>query len=114
VPRGPIGANPTTPEQSGQCFATPGVRQYLGEVRQKMIDAWELPGHVTSDEEVSLQFLLGDQGELQELHLLAASNEALGRSAVAAMRTAAPFGMPPAACLTTIPITATFSNPEEE
>jgi TonB family protein len=62
---------------------------------------------------VTLQFKLDVAGSAMSVSLKKASDNALGASAVDALRAAAPFPPMPAAarCLGMVPITATFSNP---
>jgi TonB family protein len=100
-------------ETTRQCFARPEVKSYLGSVQQKTLDRWILPPGVSADQRVTLRFKLDAAGSATNVSLLDASNNALGASAVDALRAAAPFPpMPDAArCLARVPITATFTNP---
>jgi TonB family protein len=72
-----------------------------------------LPPGVQANQRVTLRFKLDVAGSATSVSLVKASDNALGASAVDALRAAAPFPpMPTAArCLGLVPITATFSNP---
>jgi len=96
-----------------ECFQRPEVKSYLGSVQDKTLDRWILPPGVTADQTVTLRFKLDAAGSATTVSLVRASDNALGASAVEALRAAAPFPpMPdPARCLSRVPITATFSNP---
>jgi TonB family protein len=96
-----------------ECFSRPEVKSYLGSVQNKTLDRWILPPGVTADQTVTLRFKIDAAGSATSVSLVEASDNALGASAVDALRAAAPFPpMPdPARCLSRVPITATFSNP---
>ena len=68
---------------------------------------------VTADQKVTLRFKLDAAGSAMNVSLVHASDNALGASAVDALRAAAPFPPIPdeARCLARRPITATFTNP---
>lgn len=95
------------------CLDQPLVRSYLGNVEQRTLDRWNLPPGVEADQRVTLRFELDVAGSATTVSLVRASNNALGASAIDALRAAAPFPPMPeeARCLARIPITATFSNP---
>src|SRR5262245_53132999 len=100
-------------EAANECLGRPEVQQYLNEVEARTISRWVLPPGVKADQKVTLQFKLDVAGSATSVSLKRASDNALGASAVDALRAAAPFPpMPDAArCLALVPITATFSNP---
>jgi TonB family protein len=98
---------------ASECLGRAEVRQYLDEVEARTISRWVLPPGVKADQKVTLQFKLDVAGSATSVSLKKASDNALGASAVDALRAAAPFPpMPDAArCLAQVPITATFTNP---
>jgi TonB family protein len=95
------------------CFQKPEVQAYLSQVQNRTLDRWVLPPSVSSDQQVTLRFKLDVAGSASNVSLVKASDNALGLSAVDALRSASPFpAMPESArCLVRVPITATFSNP---
>lgn len=97
------------------CFAIPQARDYLEQLQKQILDAWKLPRGVSADQRVTFTFRLRLDGSIQCLSLASDRNEAVSRSAVAAVQRGTPFSpVPPeAACLTELPVTATFSNPLE-
>ncbi len=100
-------------ETANECLGRSEVQAYLEEVETRTISRWVLPPGVKADQKVTLQFKLDVAGSATSVSLKRASDNALGASAVDALRAAAPFPpMPDAArCLAMVPITATFSNP---
>jgi len=95
------------------CFERPSVRAYLVEVKDRTIGRWVLPPGLSSDQTVTLRFNLDSAGSASRVSLVDATDNALGASAVDALRSAAPFPPMPsdARCLSQVPIVATFSNP---
>ena len=95
------------------CFQKPEVQAYLSQVQNRTLERWVLPPSVSSDQHVTLRFKLDVAGSASAVSLVRASDNALGLSAVDALRSASPFpAMPDSArCLVRVPITATFSNP---
>jgi TonB family protein len=95
------------------CFQKPEVKAYLGQVQNRTLERWVLPPSVSADQQVTLRFKLDVAGSASSVSLVRASDQALGLSAVDALRSASPFpAMPEAArCLVRVPIVATFSNP---
>ena len=95
------------------CFQKPEVQAYLSQVQSRTLERWVLPPSVSSDQQVTLRFKLDVAGSASNVSLVRASDNALGLSAVDALRSASPFpAMPDSArCLMRVPITATFSNP---
>jgi TonB family protein len=101
------------PDAVTQCFQRREVKQYLAEVEARTLQRWVLPPGVKADQRVTLQFRLDVAGSAASVSLKKATDNALGASAVDALRAAAPFPPMPDAvrCLGMIPITATFTNP---
>jgi TonB family protein len=95
------------------CFAKPEVKAYLSQVQTRTLERWVLPPSVSADQKVTLRFKLDVAGSASNVSLVRASDNALGLSAVDALRSASPFPALPdgARCLVRVPITATFSNP---
>jgi TonB family protein len=95
------------------CFQKPEVKAYLSQVQARTLERWALPPGVSSDQKVTLRFKLDVAGSASNVSLVRASDNALGLSAVDALRSASPFPAMPdgARCLVRVPITATFSNP---
>lgn len=95
------------------CFQKPEVQAYLSQVQNRTLERWVLPPSVSADQHVTLRFKLDVAGSASNVSLVKASDNALGLSAVDALRSASPFpAMPESArCLVRVPITATFSNP---
>jgi TonB family protein len=95
------------------CFQRPEVQAYLSQVQARTLERWVLPPSVSADQHVTLRFKLDVAGSASNVSLVRASDNALGLSAVDALRSASPFpAMPDSArCLMRVPITATFSNP---
>lgn len=100
-------------ESASQCLGKPEVARYLGRVQQQTLDRWILPPGVDADQKVTLRFQLDPAGSATNVSLVDASSNALGASAVDALRAAAPFPAMPddARCLVRVPIVATFTNP---
>jgi TonB family protein len=98
---------------SSECFKRPEVRSYLDQVQQRTLDRWVLPPGLAADQNVTLRFQLDVAGSAMSVSLVRPSDNALGASAVDALRAAAPFPPMPerARCLSRAPIIATFSNP---
>jgi TonB family protein len=97
----------------GECFERPEVKEYWGSVERRMYARWVLPPDVRSDQQVRLRFQLDAAGSAHRVQLIAGGDPRLGQSAVAALRSAAPF--PPMSdrvrCLSGAPIVGTFRNP---
>lgn len=96
-----------------QCLQRPEVSRYLSSVRDRTIERWVLPPGVDADRRVTLRFRLDAAGSATSVSLVKAEDNALGASAVDALRSASPFPPMPdeARCLSRVPIIATFSNP---
>jgi TonB family protein len=74
---------------------------------------WVLPPGIPNGQSVTLRFTLDVGGSATSVSVVKATHNALGASAVDALRAAAPFPPMPAAvrCLGRLVITGTFSNP---
>jgi hypothetical protein len=97
----------------GECFDRAEVKEYWGAVERRMYARWVLPPDVASDQAVKLRFQLDAAGSARRVELIPGSDARLGKSAVDALRSAAPF--PPMSdrvrCLAGAPIVGTFRNP---
>ena len=82
-------------------------------VQDRTIHRWILPPGVSTGERVRLRFHLDAAGSASKVSLVETSDNALGASAVDALRAAAPFPSMPenVRCLSQIPIVGTFTNP---
>lgn len=110
---GEVGGTGTANVGTVDCFRRREVQSYLGGVETRTLDRWVLPPGVEKDQRVTLRFHIDVAGSATKVELVRASNNALGVSAIDALRAASPFPpMPePARCLARVPIVATFSNP---
>jgi hypothetical protein len=97
----------------GQCFTRPEVQEYWNVVHRRMRSRWVLPPDVPANQEIRLRFSLDAAGSAHGVELVAGGDPRLGKSAVDALRSAAPF--PPMGdrvrCLSGAPIVGTFRNP---
>jgi TonB family protein len=107
------GGTGTSTASATSCVALPAVQSYLGELRDRTIERWSLPPGVDSNQRVTLEFRIDIAGSTSKVSLVNADDNALGVSAIDALRAASPFPPIPdaARCLARVPITATFSNP---
>jgi TonB family protein len=112
------GSGTTTGRESrsataSSCFGLPSVQNYLGNVQDRTLERWALPPGVDANQLVTLKFRIDVAGSASKVSLVKADDNALGVSAIDALRTASPFPPIPdaARCLARVPITATFSNP---
>lgn len=98
---------------NSKCIQLPEVVAYLAEVEKRTVSRWNLPPGVEADRKVTLRFHIDAAGSASRVSIVRAEDNALGASAVDALRAAAPFpAMPEAArCLARVPIVGTFSNP---
>ena len=89
------------------------MKSYLDEIRQRTYERWVLPPGVDAGRKVTLRFHLDVAGSASKVSIVKAEDNALGASAVDALRAAAPFPPMPedARCLASRPIVGTFSNP---
>jgi len=97
---------------AGRCNDRPAVQAYMAQIRTRTLERWKLPPGVPVDERVTLRFKLDVAGSASAVHVVKASDNALGASAVDAMRSASPFPPIPEAarCLSQGRIRATFSS----
>jgi len=97
---------------AGRCNDRPEVQAYMAQIRSRTLERWKLPPGVPVDERVTLRFKLDVAGSASAVHVVNASDNALGASAVDAMRSASPFPPIPEAarCLSQGRIRATFSS----
>lgn len=96
-----------------ECVSRPEVRTYLEQVRLRMYQRWNLPNDAPSGQKVLLRFKLDASGSVMSAELASASNEAVGSTAVEALRSAAPFAAMPerVRCLARHGMTGTFTVP---
>ena len=92
------------------CLERPEVQAYMSQIRERMFSRWSLP-HGISDVQVTLRFAIDVAGSASSIQLVAGDN-ALGASAIDAMRTASPFPPIPdrARCLASRNLVATFTS----
>jgi hypothetical protein len=102
---------PTAAEAA--CLERPASAAYLEAVKQRIFDAWELPGGLRSDQELELLLALGATGDLYLAIVPDAGRSDLEESALAALEAAKPYPpLPPEAdCLRGSKFRATFRNP---
>jgi hypothetical protein len=112
IPGGSGGAGTGTATGTA-CFGLPEVQSYLGDMQARTLERWKLPPGVNPDQRVTLKFRIDIAGSTSRVSLVAADDNALGVSAIDALRSASPFPPIPdaARCLIRVPIVATFSNP---
>jgi TonB family protein len=97
---------------AGRCNDRPEVQAYMAQIRTRTLERWKLPPGVPVNERVTLRFKLDVAGSASSVQVVKASDNALGASAVDAMRSASPFPPIPEAarCLAQGRIRATFSS----
>lgn len=95
------------------CMQLPEVRSYLSTIKDRTLDRWVLPPGVGANKRVTLRWRLDSAGSASSVSVVNAEDNALGASAVDALRSASPFPPMPenVRCLTRVPIQGTFSNP---
>jgi TonB family protein len=95
------------------CFERPEVKEYWTAIERRMYARWVLPADVSSNQEVRLRFQLDAAGSARTVEIIPGGDQRLGKSAMDALRSAAPF--PPMSdrvrCLAGAPIVGTFRNP---
>lgn len=96
-----------------ECRARAAAQRYLSRVQQLTIDRWILPPGVAPGQSVKLRFQIDTAGSALSVSVVQSSDNALGASAVDALRAAAPFPPMPdeARCLSRVPVIGTFQNP---
>jgi hypothetical protein len=92
------------------CLTRPEVTRYMAQVQDRVIQRWTLPYGI-ADKSVILRFVIDVAGSASSIQLIGGDN-ALGASAIDAMRTASPFPPMPdrARCLASKRVRATFSS----
>jgi hypothetical protein len=107
------GGNGTGGGDPSDCLTRPEVALYIDQIKQRTYARWVAPSDVPANEKVVLQFSLDVSGSVMQAGLVTARNEALGQSAVDALRSAAPFAAMPerVRCLARRKFTGTFSVP---
>lgn len=107
------GRGPAAAKSMQDCLATPAVRRYLDRVQQMTLDRWILPPGVNAGQKVKLRFQIDPAGSALSVSVSSSSDNALGASAVDALRAASPFPPMPdeARCLSRLSVTGTFTNP---
>jgi TonB family protein len=107
---------PGGPAGAADCTERTDVRNYLAEVERRTYDRWVLPPGIDPDQEVVLRFKLDAAGSAVTVSVVKSSDNALGASAVDALRAAAPF--PPMSgdvrCLAGLPIVGKFKNEKKK
>jgi TonB family protein len=95
------------------CLQRPAVMSYLAEVKSRMFDRWVLPPGVDAGRTVTLRFHIDVAGSASKVAIVSAEDNALGASAVDALRAAAPFPPMPeeVRCLADQRLVGTFRNP---
>jgi len=107
------GTSATEAVSQRSCLGRPAVQSYLAKVKDRTMSRWVLPPGVDPRKQVKLRFRLDAAGSASSISIVRAEDNALGASAVDALRAASPFPAMPddARCLTRVPIVGTFSNP---
>jgi TonB family protein len=92
------------------CLQRPEVKVYMDQVYSRVYTRWTLP-HGIANVRVTLRFAIDVAGSASSIQLVNGDN-ALGASAIDAMRTASPFPPMPdrARCLATRNLLATFTS----
>lgn len=95
------------------CLEKPEAQAYVAAVKQRLFDAWELPGGLRADQELTVLIRLDAQGELFLALVPDAGSSELEASALAAIENAKPYPPLPeaASCLRGRPFRAIFRNP---
>ncbi len=92
------------------CLTRAEVKTYVGQIRDRVLSRWSLP-YGSKDSRVELRFRVDAAGSATAIEFVGGDN-ALGASAIDAMRSASPFPALPdrARCLANKFITATFTS----
>lgn len=95
------------------CIARPEVAAYMQRVHDDVVSRWILPPGLEANQTVKLRFRLDVAGSATSVSLVEADDNALGASAVDALRAASPFPPMPEAvrCLSDFSLIGTFTNP---
>ena len=105
------GRGPAVSQQD--CIARAATQRYLERVQRMTIARWNLPPGVAPGQKVKLKFQIDTAGSALSVSVAESTDNALGASAVDALRAAAPFPPIPeeARCLSRLLVTGTFTNP---
>jgi hypothetical protein len=96
------------------CKNSAPVHRYYSFIKERTLARWDVPPGTPSGEEVKLRFELDSSGSATKVEFIHATNDALGDSAVRALRESSPFpAMNDAVrgCLADTPLRAKFSVP---
>ena len=106
-------ATGATTRSNPTCLRLPAVQSYISEVQRRTLERWVLPPGVDAGRKVTLRFHLDAAGSASKVAIESAEDNALGASAVDALRAASPFPPMPdeVRCLAGQRIKGTFSNP---
>jgi TonB family protein len=92
------------------CLKRPEVSAYMADIKERLISRWSLPYGIENSR-VTLRFAIDVAGSASSIQLVKGDN-AIGASAIDAMRASSPFPPMPdrARCLANKYIVATFSS----
>ncbi len=95
------------------CLQRPEVEAYVRALHGEIIDAWTYPESVPPDQAVVLRFALHASGAISSPAIASSSYPGLGRTALAALRRAAPFAAlgDRVRCLAGMRVEVELSNP---
>ncbi len=100
-----------TASDVASCMESAFVQRYLGIIRQRTEQRWQVPAGVSEGTEVRLRFSLDSSGAATQVEFIGETSPLLGNSAVSALRSASPF--PPmndnVRCLAGKKLNGTFS-----
>lgn len=105
------GLQPAGSVSDVDCTALPAVQAYMSQIETRTIERWRAPAGTGDDQQVTLKFKVDPAGSATGVVLIYASDNAVGASAIDAMRSASPFPPIPEAarCLARRRIRATFN-----
>jgi hypothetical protein len=112
-PTDPLLSPPAPDPELAACLEQPAVEAHVEAVKQRLLDAWELPDGLRADQELTVLFKIDSQGELFLALVPDAGASELEDSALAAIESAKPYPPLPdeAACLRERHFRAIFRNP---
>jgi TonB family protein len=95
------------------CITRPEVATYMQDIHDRVVHRWILPPGVDANQKVRLRFRLDVAGSASSISLVESDDNALGASAVDALRAASPFPPMPETvrCLSDFSLIGTFANP---
>ena len=79
------------PKSDADCLERPEVNAYLEYIDKRVYSRWIPPADAAVDSRVKLRFSVDASGAVTAAEVAQASNDAVGKSAVDALRAAAPF-----------------------